>query len=106
MKDYVGNIFKPTEMYKLINMLVKDGTFKFRIEEIFDTPCVRFLDDSGKEIGDAICHSGSYGHENGLLEIMGLGICVENDGDDVKGWMTADNVIHQLRQYLKEEGLL
>ena len=63
---------------------------------------MRFQDYSGKEIGDAVCHSGSYGHEDGLLEIMGLGICVENDGDDVKGWMTAEEVIQQLKKFTKE----
>lgn len=101
MKDCFEKEFHPTEMYKLINKLILDGSHKFTVEEIMDTPCVRFQDNAGNEIGDAICHRGSYGHENGLLEIMGLGICVENDGDDVKGWMTADEVIQQLKKFLQ-----
>lgn len=40
---------------------------------------------------DAICHRGSYGHEEGLLEVMGS---VTND--DVEGWLTADEIIKRL----------
>lgn len=40
---------------------------------------------------DAICHDGSYGHEQGLIEVMGL-----DDGDtsfdDVIGYLTAEEV--------------
>lgn len=38
---------------------------------------------------DAICHSGSYGHENGLIEVMGLPQCQ----DDVIGYLTAEDVL-------------
>ena len=38
---------------------------------------------------DAICHSGSYGHENGLIEVMGLPQCQ----DDVIGYLTAEEVL-------------
>ena len=38
---------------------------------------------------DAICHSGSYGHENGLIEVMGLPQCE----DDVIGYLTAEEVL-------------
>lgn len=38
---------------------------------------------------DAICHSGSYGHENGLIEVMGLPQCQ----DDVIGHLTAEEVL-------------
>lgn len=44
---------------------------------------------------------GSYGHENGLLEIMGLGVREETDGDSVKGHMTAEEVIQQLKKFLQ-----
>lgn len=41
---------------------------------------------------DAICHDGSYGHEDGLIEVMGL-----DDGntsyDDVIGYLTAEQVL-------------
>ena len=38
---------------------------------------------------DAICHSGSFGHENGLIEVMGLPQCQ----DDVIGYLTAEDVL-------------
>ncbi len=38
---------------------------------------------------DAICHCGSYGHEDGLIEVMGLPQCQ----DDVIGYLTAEDVL-------------
>lgn len=38
---------------------------------------------------DAICHRGSYGHEKGLIEVMGLPQC----NDDVIGYLTAKEVL-------------
>ena len=44
---------------------------------------------------DAICHSGSYGHNEGLLEIMGNIVRVN---DSVEGWLTADDVIERIEE--------
>ena len=44
---------------------------------------------------DAICHYGSYGHEDGLLEIMG-DLVTKEDGDSVVGFLTADDVIMRI----------
>ena len=44
---------------------------------------------------DAICHYGSYGYEQGLLEIYG-NIVTEEDGDSVVGWLTAEDVIKRI----------
>lgn len=38
---------------------------------------------------DAVCNKYSYGHENGLIEIMGLPQCE----DDVIGYLTANEVL-------------
>ena len=43
---------------------------------------------------DAICHSGSYGHEQGLLEVMGT--IARADDDDVEGWLTAEEILQRL----------
>ena len=43
---------------------------------------------------DAICHRGSYGHEKGLLEIMGS--IVQNDDDDVEGYLSAEDILLRL----------
>lgn len=92
MKDYFGNEFHPTEMYKLINFLIK-AKIPFEVNEIMDTPQICY---PSKEscVCDAICHSGSYGHENGLLEILGL----TTDLDDVEGWLTADEVFDRIQK--------
>ena len=41
---------------------------------------------------DVICHRGSYGHEEGLLELMGIITRVYG----VEGWLTADDVIERI----------
>lgn len=43
---------------------------------------------------DAVCHSGSYGHEKGLLEIMGT--IVQTVDDDVEGWLTAEEILSRV----------
>lgn len=47
---------------------------------------------------DAICHSGSYGHEKGLIEVMGLPQCQ----DDVIGWLTAEEVLKMVDELIPE----
>lgn len=44
---------------------------------------------------DVICQRGSYGAEEGLLEIYGS-IVDPNAGDSVEGWLTADDVIARI----------
>ena len=48
----------------------------------------------GERLFDAICHYGSYGYEEGLLEIMGS--IVQTDEDSVEGWKTADDIIQRI----------
>lgn len=45
---------------------------------------------------DAICQKGSYGCNEGLLEIYGEIVDEEKDGDTVVGYMTAEDVIKRL----------
>jgi len=52
----------------------------------------------GKIQWDAICHTGSYGYEEGLLEIYGNIVDYEKDGDSVVGWLTADDIIQRLQK--------
>lgn len=47
---------------------------------------------------DVICHYGSYGYEEGLLEIYG-DIVPEDAGDSVQGWLTADDVIKLVEEW-------
>lgn len=58
--------------------------------------CVPEYDPQHRE-WDAICHRGSYGAEEGLLEIMGT-IVRDNAGDSVEGWLTAEDVIERIKE--------
>lgn len=46
---------------------------------------------------DVICQRGSYGAEEGLLEIYGS-IVDPYAGDSVEGWLTADEVIARIER--------
>lgn len=46
---------------------------------------------------DVICQRGSYGAEEGLLELYGT-IVAPNAGDTVEGWLTADDVIARIER--------
>ena len=55
------------EMMKLAFGLYDRG-IEFKAKSFFDG--IQFI--IGDWDWDAICHSGSYGHENGLIEVMGF----------------------------------
>ena len=44
---------------------------------------------------DVICHDFSYGHELGLLELMGS-LVREDIDDTVEGFLTADDIIERM----------
>ena len=68
----------------------KEGTFDRHQIIVYDRR-------TGEEyLWDAICHFGSYGGDEGLLEIMGT--INENDYDDVEGWLTAKDIIKKLEK--------
>ena len=82
------------EIYKLFKMLVEAG-IPCRARILYDGAQVVYPSYE-KRICDAVCHSGSYGHEKGLLEIMGL---VDEDvGDDVEGYLTAEQVFKRIQE--------
>ena len=72
------------EMMKLAFGLYDRG-IEFKAKSFFDG--IQFI--IGDWDWDAICHSGSYGHEDGLIEVMGLPQCQ----DDVIGYLTAEEVL-------------
>ena len=47
---------------------------------------------------DAICNDLSYGHENGLLEIMGSIVSKEIVDDTVEGWLTAEEIVRRVKE--------
>lgn len=92
-----GGVPEETEINKLIKMLNDQGgccPIDWKVVELYDRPQVIFLNpQNGELIGDAVCHFESYGHERGLIEVMGFPFC---DQGDVVGFLTADEVIHQI----------
>ena len=92
-----GGVPEETEIDKLIKMLNAQGVccpIDWKVVELYGRPQVIFLNpQNGERIGDAVCHFGSYGHERGLIEVMGFPFC---DEEDVVGFLTADEVIHQI----------
>lgn len=77
------------EMTKLATGLAERGiAFEFR--PIFD----------GYQIivrnweWDAICHSGCYGAEEGLIEVAGC--MVRDNPEDVDGWLTAEKILKRV----------
>ena len=62
---------------------LRERGIEFEIHSFFDGLQIRC------DGWDAICHNGSYGHERGLIEVMGLPQC----GDDVIGYLTAAEVL-------------
>ena len=76
-----------TEMMKLAFGLYDRG-IEFKAKSFFDG--IQFI--IGDWDWDAICHSGSYGHEDGLIEVMGLPQCQ----DDVIGYLTAEEVLNMV----------
>ena len=81
-------------MYKLINLLIS-AKLPFEVVELYGAPQVCYPSKE-KCVCDAVCHSGSYGHEQGLLEIMGLNT---DPTDDVEGWLTAEEVFKRISQH-------
>lgn len=69
-----------------------DGT------QSYDTKHQIIVYKDGERSWDAICHQGSYGYEEGLLEIYGDIVWHDIDGDSVRGWLTADNVIARIER--------
>lgn len=52
--------------------------------------------ENGERLWDAVCHSGSYGYSQGLLEIIGEIADIAGDPGAVIGWLKAQEVIDML----------
>ena len=74
-------------MNKLIKELTKKGIpFEVTVQSLFNAISVLSPSIEDPAI-DAICHEGSYGVENGLIEIMYHKLEVQ---DDVVGYLTPE----------------
>lgn len=87
------------ELLRLASML-QAANIPFEIRDCWEGyqicyPCIE------ERISDAVCHGFSYGHEQGLLEIMGL-VNEEEVGDSVEGWLTAEQVFERWHKHWLE----
>ena len=104
---------KITEMMKLAALLVENGIqFETRMNkmpasmfgaELGDYPQLIIIDGYSDWICDAVCHPGTYGFEQGLLEIMAHGRYVdvvlgEGHLDEVEGWLTAEKAFEYFKK--------
>lgn len=94
--DVVGSIIDMLNAPQKIDLSEMDKLANGLDEK--NIPYVRKTCFDGEQIvcdsWDAICHRGSYGHEQGLLEIMGS--IVRNDEDDVEGYLSAEDILSRL----------
>ena len=81
------------EMMKLAFGLYDRG-IEFKTRSFFDG--IQFI--IGDWDWDAVCNDGSYGYENGLIEVMGLPQCQ----GDVIGWLTANDVLKMVDELIPE----
>lgn len=96
-----GGIPEITEMDKLIPMLIKND-IPFDLTINLGRPQI-WYPSFKNPVCDVICHWGSYGHESGLLEIMGLVSNTLEDG--VEGSLTAEEVFERIKNHFIPEFL-
>jgi hypothetical protein len=93
------------EPLRLASMCLANN-IPFEIAEHFEGLIVAYPSFDNR-VSDAVCHNISYGRESGLLEIMGLVDKEKTGGDEVEGWLTAEEVFmrwneHWLKNHSKE----
>lgn len=85
-----------SELEKLEKYLKEKGYIYERRQEqkaYYNLNQIIVYDKEGQRQWDAICHRGSYGYEQGLLEIYGT---IVQGQDSVEGWLTAEDIIKRL----------
>lgn len=76
------------EIIKLIcGLTAKNIPFDLKVQGALNGLMVECAD------WDAVCNDMSYGHEQGLLEVMGS---ISNRPNDVEGWLTAEDILARL----------
>ena len=57
------------------------------------------IENIGRCVCSVVCGHGSYGGNEGLLEIMGLLTPEEEEQDSVVGWLTAEDVFDRIKNH-------
>ena len=95
-----------TEFNKLEQMLKKAGILYERVDDVqgtadfvFEFHQLRHPEEYGdKWLWDVICNTGSYGSEEGLLELWGKDIM------DPEGYLNAEECLDEIKMILSEDG--
>ena len=89
---------------KKLDQMLTEAKIPHTMERMMDGWQVCYpVQDPETRVMDAIQHYGSYGHEQDLLEIMGLLTPEEEQCDSVKGWLTAENVFERIKKHYEQE---
>lgn len=89
-----------TEINKLKEMLEKEH-IPFTFRKLYEGYQIIYPDTKNineNTICDVILHEGSYGREQGLLEIMGL-VDEEKVDDEVEGYLTAEECFNRIKKH-------
>ena len=79
----------------------KKGNFGFSgliLDNEYERNQIIVYGENDERLWDAICHYGSYGYEQGLIEVMGKDVVSPDIEDEVEGWLTADDIIKRLEE--------
>lgn len=98
LEQMYGGIPEWTQVDELITMLEKTN-IPFDVTVNTGRPQVWYPSQDWP-VCDAICHWGSYGHQTGLIEIMGL----THNNDAVEGYLTAEEVFNRIKTHWEETG--
>lgn len=85
------------EMRKLVKLL-DEAKIPYEKNVDFDNCLQLIYPNQEQRISDVICNNYSYGHEKGLLEIMGL-VDIDKVGDSVEGHLTAADVFSRWQEH-------
>lgn len=93
--------WSPDAITKLAGMLYEAG-IPHEMKKIHDGYGIWYPDAQHSK-GDVVKHSGSYGHKLNLLEAYGFDINKKKCGDDVIGYLTAEQAfVFFKNQYYKD----
>ena len=98
MKETINYAF---QILRLASML-QAADIPFEIRPLYEGYQICYPSINNRT-SDAVCHGFSYGHETGLLEIMGL-VNEEEVGDSVEGWLTAEEVFERWKTHWSSKG--
>ena len=103
--DEENKEFKENESYKEIfrlEQMLLESNVPYKLRRLIDGWQICYPDlPPDNCVCSVIEHFGSYGHEDDLLEIMGL--TQNDDGVDgtVEGWLSAEDVFNRICEHYK-----